>query len=224
LGVALRAGLLRAPLPLGPAKTGLLRTLHIPNATPTSSARWQSSLCHGVKVRSRLRRSLLLGLRPRLHLDLPCPIWAWPPAGNQAANHRSAGCNDLEKTTMKRKTKNAGNNYRDGHRDLETTSLPISYHPGVSDSFDGWAESCGFHPETLRHATEFGIRHRHPEAIPEDARYKHRPDSADIFRLSLGTVDVYYSIEGNEAVVRGYGWEIAHEPLDDRDGGGHYVD
>ena len=30
------------------------------------------SLCHGVKVRSHLRYSLLLGLRPRLHLDLPC--------------------------------------------------------------------------------------------------------------------------------------------------------
>ncbi|HQX49018.1 MAG TPA: hypothetical protein PLR25_03890, partial [Planctomycetaceae bacterium] len=27
-----------------------------------------------VKVRSRLRRSLLLGLRPRLHLDLPCRV------------------------------------------------------------------------------------------------------------------------------------------------------
>ena len=32
LGVALRAGLLRAPLPLGPAEAGLLGTLHIPNA------------------------------------------------------------------------------------------------------------------------------------------------------------------------------------------------
>jgi hypothetical protein len=31
-GVALRAGLLRAPHPLGPGKPVLLRTLHIPNA------------------------------------------------------------------------------------------------------------------------------------------------------------------------------------------------
>lgn len=43
LGVALRAGLLRAPLPLGPAEAGLLRTLRIPNAEDqTLSARWQS--------------------------------------------------------------------------------------------------------------------------------------------------------------------------------------
>lgn len=32
LGVALRAGELRAPLSLGPAVAGLLRTLRIPNA------------------------------------------------------------------------------------------------------------------------------------------------------------------------------------------------
>ena len=128
---------------------------------------------------------------------------------------------------MKRKTNHAGNNddrySREGHLDPELPSRPISYHPGVSDSFDGWAAGCGFHPETLRRATEFEIRNRHHEAIPEDARYKHRPDSADIYRLSLGTVDVYYSIEPSEVVVRGYGWEIPREPLDDHDGGGYYV-
>ena len=128
---------------------------------------------------------------------------------------------------MKRQTDNAGRNYdrsSQGGLDPELLVQPIVYHPGVSESFDGWAAGCGFHPETLRRTTEFGIRNRHHEAIPEDARYKHRPDSVDIFRLSLGTVDVYYSVESHGIVVRGYGWEIRHEPLDDRDGGGYYSD
>jgi len=76
LGVALRAGLLRAPLPLGLPSGKPLRALHIPNAelsarlqsvhTGTESveitlkgmtgewheaARWQFPSCHGIKVR-----------------------------------------------------------------------------------------------------------------------------------------------------------------------------
>jgi hypothetical protein len=151
------------------------------------------------------------------------------PTGRQptnAANDRRAGCDDLEKA-MKQPTYNARNNdernRRPAHLDPELPTRSISYHPGVSDSFDAWAEACRFHPDTLRRTTEFAIRNRHHQAIPEDARYKHRVDCPDIFRLSLGTADVYYSIEQQGVLVRGYGWEIAHEPLDDRDGGGYYV-
>ena len=41
------------------------------SSTKGTSAR-PFSLCHGVKVRSRRWRPLLLSLRERLHLDLPC--------------------------------------------------------------------------------------------------------------------------------------------------------
>jgi hypothetical protein len=70
LGVALRAGLLLAPLTLGPARAGLLRTVHIPNAVLLFAISWATSCAlrtiddrcglacspafsayHGVKVR-----------------------------------------------------------------------------------------------------------------------------------------------------------------------------
>lgn len=101
---------------------------------------------------------------------------------------------------------------------------PILYHPGVKDNFDGWAVGCGWRPETLRRATEFRIRNCHHQSIPEDHRYKPRPESPDIFRLNIGTVDVYYSRESHGFVVRGYGWDIEHEPVDDNDGGGYFTD
>ena len=34
----------------------------------------------------------------------------------------------------------------------------------------------------------------------------------------------YYTVEPFEIVIRGYGYEIDHEPLDDFDGGGFYAD
>jgi len=50
LGVALRAGLLRAPLSLDPATAGLLRTLHIPNAA-RKAATLPLNICHARNVR-----------------------------------------------------------------------------------------------------------------------------------------------------------------------------
>ncbi len=64
MGVALRAGLMRAPLPLGPAKAGLLRTLHIPNA----------------KYRRKSVRWLAVLIVPRRQGPLAWLAAAWPAA------------------------------------------------------------------------------------------------------------------------------------------------
>ncbi len=95
---------------------------------------------------------------------------------------------------MKPKTDDSGFNdtshREDAHIDSELLSRSISYHPGVSESFEFWAESCGFQPETLRQVTESAIRNRHHESIRRDACFKHQSDAADIYRLSLGTVNL----------------------------------
>ena len=49
-------------------------------------------------------------------------------------------------------------------------------------------------------------------------------DQPDIFMLSFGSVDVFYTVEPVEVMIRGYGWQIDHEPLDDYDGGGFYAE
>jgi hypothetical protein len=132
---------------------------------------------------------------------------------------------DLEQATMKKPTDHTSEDCNRKLDQLEPNiaSRTILYHPGVSDSFDGWAKACGIRPDTLRRRTEFGIRNRHHQAVPEDPRYRYRPASCDVFRLGLGKIEVYYSIEQYGVLVRGYGWDITHEPLDERDGGGYFV-
>lgn len=124
---------------------------------------------------------------------------------------------------MKPKAEDVGFNIKcNSQLDSDTLSRPISYHLGLSDNFEAWVANCGIHPETLRQLTESRIRSHHHEAFRRDACYRHRPDDADIFCLSLGTVDVFYSVEPDGVLVRGYNWDFC-EPVDEQDGGGFYV-
>ena len=101
---------------------------------------------------------------------------------------------------------------------------PITYHPALDEAFDGWASDCGWEPQSLRRASEQAIRSRHHDAIIAHESDKARGNQPDIFTLSLGSVDVIYTLEPREVVIRGYGWEMDHEPLDDYDGGGFYAE
>jgi hypothetical protein len=105
---------------------------------------------------------------------------------------------------------------------LYFTDIPISYHLALDEAFDDWAVACGWEPQPLRHASEQAIRSRHHDAVISHECYKARGNHPDVFTLSLGSVEVIYTVEPREVVIRGYGWEIDHEPLDDYDGGGFY--
>ena len=104
------------------------------------------------------------------------------------------------------------------------TGKPISYHPILHREFGDWASECGWDPQSLRLASEQAIRSRHHEAIIEHEANKARGNQPDIFTLSLASVDVYYTMEPVEVMIRGYGWEIDHEPLGNLDGGGFYAE
>ena len=85
------------------------------------------------------------------------------------------------------------------------------------DSFDAWADACGSDTRSLKDKTEAAIRTRHNEATP------YHESSPDVVTLWLDSVQVFYSVEHHRVVVRGYGWEIDGEAVDDYDGGGFYV-
>ncbi len=101
---------------------------------------------------------------------------------------------------------------------------PIRYHPAISESFDDWASACGWQTQALKRASEFAIRNRHHEAKIEHESHRARDTRPDIFTLSLDSVCVYYTVESDHVMIRGYGWEIDHEPFDDYDGGGFYAE
>lgn len=102
--------------------------------------------------------------------------------------------------------------------------LPITYHPCLEESFDDWASACGWDARSLRQATERAIRTCHHEAAVDNRPYKTSANQPDVFNLSLGSVQVFYTVEPLGVMIRGYGWEIDREPLDDFDGGGYYAE
>ena len=101
---------------------------------------------------------------------------------------------------------------------------PITYYPVIEEEYDNWAEACGRDPEYLRQATEKAIRTRHHEAIIMFESHKAHGNQPDIFTLSLGSVDVIYTVEPSEVMIRGYCGDVEGEPLDDVSGGAFYVD
>jgi hypothetical protein len=105
-----------------------------------------------------------------------------------------------------------------------TPTKPIRFHPCLNDAFDAWASACGYDPDALKRASEHAVCTRHHEAVIERESDTRRKNQPAVFRLSLGAIRVYYTVERLAVVIRGYGWEIDGEPLDDFDGGGFYAD
>lgn len=82
---------------------------------------------------------------------------------------------------------------------------------------------CGWQPAHLRRAAEAAIRERHHRnaEVVEDSHASGRGPA--VYRLDLGSVGVFYTVESKGVVVRGYGYEVCGETLDDFHGGGFYL-
>ncbi len=101
----------------------------------------------------------------------------------------------------------------------------ITYHSAVERIFDGLADDCGWKTRLLRQAGERAIRTRHHEAKLNHEADRGRNRRPDVYFLSLDAkTHVFYSIELHAVVIRGYAWELDHEPRDDFEGGGYYGD
>jgi len=111
---------------------------------------------------------------------------------------------------------------RDSELKTLNNELPITYYCAVSEGFEIYADECGVSPAALRRMTVLGILNRHV-----DAERKPEYRNVALFCLALGgpkQAVVYYSVDAQMITVRGYGWEIGREPLDDRDGGCCYLE
>lgn len=105
--------------------------------------------------------------------------------------------------------------------------MPITYHRALDEDFNVWASSCGWTLGSLREASEQAIRTRHDEAVIKHKSHEAQGRQPDIWTLcldSMRSLEMYYTVEQHNVVIRGYGWEITGEPLDDFDGGGFYHD
>lgn len=106
----------------------------------------------------------------------------------------------------------------------QRTTRPIVFAPPLDFYLDGWAVESGWKPRLLRQEIRRSIRNRHHEATLEPDRYKHSPRQPDTYHLAIGSCEITYTIEPDAIVVRGYGWPIDREPLDDMDGGAFFLD
>lgn len=100
----------------------------------------------------------------------------------------------------------------------------IRYDSTIERDFAWWAKGCGVDPKRLRELTETGIRKRHSEARIDHEAHRATDRRPDVFTLSLGGFDVFYSVEPDAVVVRGYAWNCEGPLLDDFAGGGFYWD
>jgi hypothetical protein len=96
---------------------------------------------------------------------------------------------------------------------------PIIYHRDL----DTLAQQFGYEPTELCWVTEKAIREHHRQATIEEGHYA-LGRQPDVYNLKFSTLYVYYTIESQAVVVRGDGWDLDRDPLDDFDGGGYYCD
>jgi hypothetical protein len=100
----------------------------------------------------------------------------------------------------------------------------VMYYPGLEDELPGIAEEIGFSADRLRRLSEMALRTRRHEAYIEhksNMPFGRRPA---VFTINLGRAWMYFTVEREVVLIRGYGWDIDHEPLHDGDGGGFYCD
>ncbi len=104
---------------------------------------------------------------------------------------------------------------------VDVAAACIRYHPALDSDFECWAESCGREPAELRRMTETAVCTHHHAAVIEECHKAHhgRPDT---FTLLFEGLTIFYSLQEGCIFIRGYGYEIDGEPMDDFDGGGFY--
>lgn len=108
------------------------------------------------------------------------------------------------------------------NRKPDVVKLPIIYHEALEQAYDDWATEIGEKPLRLRQLTEDAIRTRHHDARIQHDSLRATEQRSDIYELPLDSYVVYFSIDADAVMVRGYGWDIPREPLDDFDGGGFW--
>jgi hypothetical protein len=94
---------------------------------------------------------------------------------------------------------------------------PIVYELGGGDH-EFWADAVGCTPIELRDATESLIRTCHHAAILESKAVAPFPE---VYRLGLGCLVVFYTVEREAIVVRGYGENIPRHQCDETMSGGY---
>ena len=113
------------------------------------------------------------------------------------------------------------------HRDTTpttfTVNLPVRYHANLESDFESWAASCGMTPRRLRSATKRAIQTRRHEAYIEGDWHRAQGRRPNVYTLPLDSIEVYYTIEHEAVIIRGYGWDVPGDP-DESDGGGYYCD
>lgn len=108
-------------------------------------------------------------------------------------------------------------------QEANTGNEPIVYHQALEEGFEAWAMEIGKQPSRLRRETGHAIRNRNGKSHIGYEGDRANERRSDVYTLPLDACVVYFSIEADGIVVRGYGWDMAHEPLSDFDGGGFWT-
>jgi len=101
----------------------------------------------------------------------------------------------------------------------------LTCHRAVRGSFDDWAIDCGTNPVSLWNAVKTALLTRQDEATFQRPSHKASGRQPNIFNLTLNlprSVSVYYTVEQDTIIVRGFAYDTLGEPRDDFDGGGFY--
>ncbi len=100
----------------------------------------------------------------------------------------------------------------------------LVYDSVLEQDLPAFAMEIGHSLKSLRNATKTAIHNRIDDAYIEHESDRGRGSHPDILTLDIGKARVHFTIEAHAVVVRGYSYDIDHEPLDERDGGFFYVD
>lgn len=96
-------------------------------------------------------------------------------------------------------------------------NIPIKYVLRIAEDFQIFADESGISPRLLCRMTVLGILNQHVNAVRKPGY-----PNVEVFQLAVGgpkNTIVYYTVDCKTITVRGYGWDIDREPLDDQDGG-----
>lgn len=107
----------------------------------------------------------------------------------------------------------------------DDASLPVVYHSALDNDFDEWARMCGWTPADLRRASEDALRIRRRDGYiecPSDPGDGAHPPVLTLDLLGGQIVRVYFSLEQQAIVIRGYGWDPS--PCDSGFWGGFFTD
>ena len=114
-----------------------------------------------------------------------------------------------------------GTDYVWAHR-AKRHRLPINYNYGVQrQELDYWATASGRSVSQLHRATERVLRRCHDAAVLRSAAIQNYPE---VYQLGVGVLVVYYTVERETIVVRGYSPNQPPDQTEEEISGGYYCD